>query len=49
MEKEIWKDITGYEGYYQISTLADAKNINYSTLKGKLNGNDKNNINLIYC
>lgn len=28
---------------------ADAKNIKYSTLKGKLNGNDNNNTDLIYC
>ena len=25
MEKEIWKDIPGYEGYYQVSTLGNIK------------------------
>lgn len=24
---EIWKDIIGYEGYYQISNLGNVKNI----------------------
>lgn len=27
MEKEIWKDIPGYEGYYQISTFGNVKSI----------------------
>ena len=27
---EIWKDIKGYEGYYQISNLGKVKSLNYS-------------------
>jgi len=27
MEKEIWKDITGYEGYYQISSHGNVKSL----------------------
>ena len=32
MQKEIWKDITGYEGLYQVSNLGNVKSL----------GNDKN-------
>lgn len=27
MQKEIWKDITGYEGHYQVSTLGRVKSL----------------------
>lgn len=27
--KEIWKDIKGYEGYYQVSNLGKVKSLNY--------------------
>lgn len=27
MEKEIWKDIPGYEGYYQVSNLGNVKSL----------------------
>jgi hypothetical protein len=37
---EIWKDITGYEGIYQISNLGNVKNTNTSRiLKPRLNSN----------
>ena len=29
MEKEIWKDIQGYEGKYQVSNLGRVKSLNY--------------------
>ena len=29
-EKEIWKDITGYEGYYMVSNLGNVKSLNYN-------------------
>ena len=31
--KEIWKDIEGYEGIYQISNFGDVKSLNYSRTK----------------
>ena len=37
MLQEIWKDIKGYEGKYQISNLGNIKSINYhKTKKEKL-------------
>lgn len=30
MDKEIWKDIKGYEGLYQISNLGRVKSLNYN-------------------
>ena len=45
MEKEIWKDIPGYEGYYQVSSLGRVKSLERVvghtrhgeyTLKGKI-------------
>lgn len=46
MEKEIWKDIKGYEGYYQVSNLGRVKSLErkywnvvnktYSTFKEKI-------------
>ena len=27
---EIWKDIRGYEGYYQVSSLGKVKSLNYN-------------------
>ena len=29
MEKEVWKDIIGYEGLYQVSNLGRVKSLNY--------------------
>lgn len=29
MQKEIWKDIIGYEGLYQVSNLGNVKSLNY--------------------
>lgn len=29
MQKEIWKDIEGYEGEYQISNYGNVKSLNY--------------------
>ena len=37
MTEEIWKDITGYEGLYQVSTLGNVKILNYKkTGKSKI-------------
>lgn len=37
METEIWKDIPGYENYYQASNLGNIKSLNYNrTTKEKL-------------
>lgn len=33
MDKEIWKDIKGYEGLYQISNLGRVKSLNYNHTK----------------
>ena len=44
MTKEIWKDIEGYEGYYQISTLGRVKSIerkvdmDFTNMNNTLNG-----------
>lgn len=38
MDKEIWKDITGYEGYYQISNKSRVKSLErkrHKTERGK--------------
>ena len=32
-EKEVWKDIAGYEGLYQISSLGNVKSLNYNRTK----------------
>jgi len=34
--KEIWKDIEGYEGYYQVSNLGEIKSLERVTIQGKL-------------
>lgn len=44
MKEEIWKDIEGYEGKYQVSSLGNVRSLNYKhTGKEKLlkPGNDK--------
>lgn len=33
--EEIWKDIVGYEGYYQVSNLGNVKSLNYKNVKGQ--------------
>lgn len=33
--KEVWKDIKGYEGLYQISNLGRVKSLNYHRTKQK--------------
>ena len=33
--KEIWRDIAGYEGFYQVSSLGNVKSLNYGRTKGK--------------
>lgn len=33
MEKEIWKDVQGYEGLYQVSNLGRVKSLNYHNTK----------------
>ena len=35
LEGEIWKDIEGYEGLYQVSNMGRVKSLNYSGCKGK--------------
>lgn len=35
METEIWKDILGYEGLYQISNLGNIKSLERKVIKGK--------------
>lgn len=35
MEKEIWKDISGYEGLYQVSNLGRVKRLAGISIKGK--------------
>lgn len=35
MEREIWKDIPNYEGYYQVSTLGNVRSLNRVTNNGR--------------
>ena len=53
MEKEIWKDIEGYEGLYQVSNLGRVKSLNYrKTGKEKclvLNKNRDNYLQVCLC
>lgn len=44
MDKEIWKDVVGYEGIYQVSNLGNIKNVNYrgTGKERKLNGRINN-------
>lgn len=52
-EKEIWRDIFGYEGLYQISNLGNVKSLNYRrTGKEKILKPAKNSsgyLNIILC
>lgn len=32
IENEVWKDIEGYEGYYQVSNMGRIKNLNWSNM-----------------
>lgn len=32
MEKEIWKDVPGYEGLYQVSSIGNVRSLNYRGL-----------------
>ena len=36
MKKEIWKDIEGYEGLYQVSNMGRIKSFQYDKIKGKI-------------
>ena len=36
MQTEIWKDIPGYEGIYQVSNLGNVKSLNYNRTKKEL-------------
>lgn len=39
MTKEIWKDIPGYEGLYQVSNLGNIKSLDrYKIIKAKIKG-----------
>lgn len=36
MENEIWRDVKGYEGKYQVSNLGRAKRLEYTTVNGRV-------------
>ena len=36
MEGEIWKDVEGYEGLYEVSSYGRVKSLNYNGCKGKV-------------
>ena len=49
MEKEIWKDIEGYEGLYKISNMGRVKSLNYNkTGKERILKAGKNNIGYLH-
>ena len=56
MNKEIWKDVLGYEGLYQVSNLGRVKSLDkeirclngYRMIKGKIMGIAHNNLSLIH-
>lgn len=35
--EEVWKDIEGYEGLYQVSNLGNVKSLNYNKTKKENN------------
>ena len=41
MEKEIWKDVPGYESLYQVSSIGNVKSLDrykyYGNIKSKIN------------
>ena len=43
--KEIWKDIEGFEGKYQVSNLGNVKSLNYNGTKFARNLRPKKNMN----
>lgn len=46
--EEIWRDIKGYEGLYQVSNLGRVKSLNYNhTKKEKILTNNKHNTNYL--
>lgn len=47
---EIWKDVIGYEGLYQISNLGNTKSLNMkvATLQAMLSGINPNKTNMQY-
>lgn len=45
--KEIWKDVVGYEGYYQVSNLGNVFRIKSATSKGGILKQQKNELG--YC
>ena len=53
--EEIWKDITGYEGFYQVSNLGNVKSLNYArrgyskNLVPKVNNDGRLWVELIVC
>lgn len=36
LDKEVWKDIIGYEGLYQVSNLGNVRSLNYNGVKGNI-------------
>ena len=48
---EIWKDIVGYEGLYQVSNLGRVKSVKRNKILSQIDGNKQNNNvdNLEWC
>ena len=36
LDKEVWKDIIGYEGLYQVSNFGNVRSLNYNGTKGNI-------------
>ena len=41
--KEVWKDIEGYDGLYQISSIGNVRSLNYNHIEGRVK-----NLRLVY-
>lgn len=37
MKQEIWKDVCGYEGLYQVSNIGNVRSLNYRVVRGRIN------------
>lgn len=37
MKQEIWKDVCGYEGLYQVSNVGNVRSLNYKGVRGRVN------------
>ena len=47
--QEIWKDVKGYEGFYQVSNLGNVKSLDVFVLKKNLNARQPWNQLLLLC